>query len=121
MSRHKCPEEVKQILHVLGLEDKRHTRCKLLSGGMKRKLSIGIALIAGSKVRGLGGRRSGQEGAGAAGRRAQAQRAVALLGFRDDSGISAIDTLIAGSKGQGSTCTGCQPSLAQGTGRPTWA
>ncbi|XP_040829450.1 phospholipid-transporting ATPase ABCA3 isoform X1 [Ochotona curzoniae] len=50
LSRHKCPEEVKQILHVLGLEDKRHTRCKLLSGGMKRKLSIGIALIAGSKV-----------------------------------------------------------------------
>lgn len=67
LSRHKCPEEVKQILHVLGLEDKRHTRCKLLSGGMKRKLSIGIALIAGSKVRGLGGRRSGQEGAGTAG------------------------------------------------------
>ncbi|XP_058536329.1 ATP-binding cassette sub-family A member 17-like isoform X1 [Ochotona princeps] len=50
LSRHKCPEEVKQMLHVLGLEDKRHTRCKLLSGGMKRKLSIGIALIAGSKV-----------------------------------------------------------------------
>ncbi|XP_058536334.1 phospholipid-transporting ATPase ABCA3 [Ochotona princeps] len=50
LSRHKCPEEVKQMLHALGLEDKRHTRCKLLSGGMKRKLSIGIALIAGSKV-----------------------------------------------------------------------
>ncbi|XP_076998257.1 phospholipid-transporting ATPase ABCA3 isoform X2 [Tamandua tetradactyla] len=46
----KCPEEVRQMLHVLSLEDKQHCRSKFLSGGMRRKLSIGIALIAGSKV-----------------------------------------------------------------------
>ncbi|ELK30082.1 ATP-binding cassette sub-family A member 3 [Myotis davidii] len=50
LSRQKCPEEVKQMLHILGLEDKRDSRSRFLSGGMKRKLSIGIALIAGSKV-----------------------------------------------------------------------
>ncbi|XP_008843584.1 ATP-binding cassette sub-family A member 3 isoform X3 [Nannospalax galili] len=50
LSLQKCPEEVKQMLHILSLEDKRDSRSKFLSGGMKRKLSIGIALIAGSKV-----------------------------------------------------------------------
>lgn len=40
------------MLHILGLEDKRDSRSRFLSGGMKRKLSIGIALIAGSKVQG---------------------------------------------------------------------
>lgn len=50
LSVQKCPEEVKQMLHTLGLEDKRDSRSKFLSGGMKRKLAIGIALIAGSKV-----------------------------------------------------------------------
>uniref|UniRef100_A0A2K6EEP9 ATP binding cassette subfamily A member 3 n=1 Tax=Propithecus coquereli TaxID=379532 RepID=A0A2K6EEP9_PROCO len=50
LSRHKCPEEVKQMLHILSLEDKWDSRSRFLSGGMKRKLSIGIALIAGSKV-----------------------------------------------------------------------
>uniref|UniRef100_A0A8C6MR11 ATP-binding cassette, sub-family A member 3 n=1 Tax=Mus spicilegus TaxID=10103 RepID=A0A8C6MR11_MUSSI len=50
LSLQKCPEEVKQMLHILSLEDKRDLRSKFLSGGMKRKLSIGIALIAGSKV-----------------------------------------------------------------------
>uniref|UniRef100_A0A8D2I8B3 ATP binding cassette subfamily A member 3 n=1 Tax=Urocitellus parryii TaxID=9999 RepID=A0A8D2I8B3_UROPR len=50
LSQQKCPEEVKQMLHILNLEDKRNSLCKFLSGGMKRKLSIGIALIAGSKV-----------------------------------------------------------------------
>ncbi|KAM5131749.1 LOW QUALITY PROTEIN: ATP-binding cassette sub-family A member 17-like [Callospermophilus lateralis] len=50
LSQQKCPEEVKQMLHILNLEDKRNSWSKFLSGGMKRKLSIGIALIAGSKV-----------------------------------------------------------------------
>ena len=50
MSRQKCPEEVKRMLHILSLEDKRDSRSRFLSGGMRRKLSIGIALIAGSKV-----------------------------------------------------------------------
>lgn len=50
LPRQKCPEEVKRMLHVLGLEEKRDSRSRFLSGGMRRKLSIGIALIAGSKV-----------------------------------------------------------------------
>ncbi|EHH31333.1 hypothetical protein EGK_12384, partial [Macaca mulatta] len=50
LSRQKCPEEVKQMLHIIGLEDKWNPRSRFLSGGMRRKLSIGIALIAGSKV-----------------------------------------------------------------------
>ncbi|KAM4813631.1 LOW QUALITY PROTEIN: ATP-binding cassette sub-family A member 17-like [Urocitellus parryii] len=50
LSQQKCPEEVKQMLHILNLEDKHNARSKFLSGGMKHKLSIGIALIVGSKV-----------------------------------------------------------------------
>ena len=58
LPRQKCPEEVKRMLHVLGLEEKRDSRSRFLSGGMRRKLSIGIALIAGSKVGPGGLRRS---------------------------------------------------------------
>lgn len=46
----KCPEEINHILRILGLEDKRRSLSKALSGGMKRKLSIGIALIGDSKA-----------------------------------------------------------------------
>uniref|UniRef100_A0A3Q3NF63 ATP-binding cassette, sub-family A (ABC1), member 3b n=1 Tax=Mastacembelus armatus TaxID=205130 RepID=A0A3Q3NF63_9TELE len=49
-SKDKIPDEVDRIIRILNLEDKRHARCKTLSGGMKRKLSIGIALIGDSKV-----------------------------------------------------------------------
>ncbi|XP_035035732.2 phospholipid-transporting ATPase ABCA3 [Hippoglossus stenolepis] len=49
-SKDKIPDEVDRILRILNLEDKRHARSKTLSGGMKRKLSIGIALIGDSKV-----------------------------------------------------------------------
>ncbi|XP_072871147.1 phospholipid-transporting ATPase ABCA3-like isoform X3 [Chlorocebus sabaeus] len=38
------------MLHIIGLEDKWNSRSRFLSWGMRRKLSIGIALIAGSKV-----------------------------------------------------------------------
>lgn len=38
------------MLGVLMLENKRHAQSQTLSGGMKRKLSVGIALIGGSKV-----------------------------------------------------------------------
>jgi len=38
------------MISVLHLEDKRETASKDLSGGMKRKLCVGIALIADSKV-----------------------------------------------------------------------
>lgn len=39
------------MINVLGLEPKRNSFSMTLSGGQKRKLSVGIALIAGSKVR----------------------------------------------------------------------
>lgn len=48
--RDKIPGEVDRIIRILNLEDKRNARSKTLSGGMKRKLSIGIALIGDSKV-----------------------------------------------------------------------
>ncbi|XP_044533338.1 phospholipid-transporting ATPase ABCA3-like, partial [Gracilinanus agilis] len=43
-------DEINNILTILGLEKKRHTISRSLSGGMRRKLSIGISLIGGSKV-----------------------------------------------------------------------
>ncbi|XP_013865526.1 ATP-binding cassette sub-family A member 3 [Austrofundulus limnaeus] len=48
--KEKIPGEVDRIIRILNLEDKRQARSKTLSGGMKRKLSIGIALIGDSKV-----------------------------------------------------------------------
>ncbi|XP_075880377.1 phospholipid-transporting ATPase ABCA3 [Nelusetta ayraudi] len=48
--KEKIANEVDRIIRILNLEDKRHARSKTLSGGMKRKLSIGIALIGDSKV-----------------------------------------------------------------------
>uniref|UniRef100_A0A4W4H5D2 ABC transporter domain-containing protein n=1 Tax=Electrophorus electricus TaxID=8005 RepID=A0A4W4H5D2_ELEEL len=48
--REKIPDEVDRIIRILNLEDKTNARSKTLSGGMKRKLSIGIALIGDSKV-----------------------------------------------------------------------
>uniref|UniRef100_F6U7N4 ATP binding cassette subfamily A member 3 n=1 Tax=Xenopus tropicalis TaxID=8364 RepID=F6U7N4_XENTR len=45
-----CPEEVEKILQILRLEEKRNALSTQLSGGTCRKLSIGIALIGGSKV-----------------------------------------------------------------------
>uniref|UniRef100_A0A6Q2ZBC5 ABC transporter domain-containing protein n=1 Tax=Esox lucius TaxID=8010 RepID=A0A6Q2ZBC5_ESOLU len=46
----KIPDEVDRIIRILNLEDKRNAYSKTLSGGMKRKLSIGIGLIGDSKV-----------------------------------------------------------------------
>jgi len=46
----KVRTEVDSMISVLHLEDKRDTAAKDLSGGMKRKLCVGIALIAGSKA-----------------------------------------------------------------------
>ncbi len=42
--------EVDTMLTNVGLLDKRKAQSHTLSGGMKRKLSVGIALIGGSKV-----------------------------------------------------------------------
>jgi len=40
----------RRFLKDIGLENKRHELAANLSGGMKRKLSVGMAFIAGSKV-----------------------------------------------------------------------
>ena len=44
-------EQITYYLQSLGIEDKRKAFTKTLSGGQKRKLSVGIALIGDSKVR----------------------------------------------------------------------
>ncbi|EAT39837.1 AAEL008388-PA [Aedes aegypti] len=46
----KIAEEIDKYLKPLELEDKRNAQSHTLSGGMKRKLSIAIALCGGSKV-----------------------------------------------------------------------
>ena len=46
----KIEEEVKKSLHNFSLNNKKDTKVENLSGGQKRKLSIAIALIGGSKV-----------------------------------------------------------------------
>ena len=43
-------ESVETILHLIGLVNDRTTLSKNLSGGMKRRLSIGISLIGDPKV-----------------------------------------------------------------------
>lgn len=50
-----CPadqvkKEIDDIIQVMGIEAKRHRLSATLSGGQKRKLSVGIALIGNSKV-----------------------------------------------------------------------
>ncbi|KAK7101994.1 phospholipid-transporting ATPase ABCA3-like [Littorina saxatilis] len=50
-----CPakrvkEEVDTMIREVGLEQKRNSPARTLSGGQKRKLSVGIALINGSKI-----------------------------------------------------------------------
>ncbi|KAJ8317951.1 hypothetical protein KUTeg_003042 [Tegillarca granosa] len=47
---HQVNEEVDNMLESINLQNKRHAQSKTLSGGMKRKLSVGIALIGGSKI-----------------------------------------------------------------------
>ena len=44
---------MEEMAKEVGLEAKKKTQSGNLSGGQKRKLSVGIALIAGSKVRGF--------------------------------------------------------------------
>lgn len=41
--------EIAKMIKEIGLEDKMNTLASLLSGGNKRKLSVAIALIGGSK------------------------------------------------------------------------
>ena len=49
-SRKKTNQEIDKLLKELHLEDKKHTISKRLSGGMKRKLQLGMALIGDSKL-----------------------------------------------------------------------
>ena len=42
--------EIDEILELINLSDKKHALAKTLSGGMKRKLSVAIAFIGGSKI-----------------------------------------------------------------------
>ena len=50
LQKKQVQSEIDRYIESLALEDKRHVPSKNLSGGMKRKLSVGIALIADSKV-----------------------------------------------------------------------
>jgi len=42
--------EIDEMLEAINLTDKKHALAKTLSGGMKRKLSVAIAFIGGSKT-----------------------------------------------------------------------
>ena len=50
MNGSEMKKEVMAIVKEVGLETKINARSQSLSGGQKRKLSVGIALIGGSKV-----------------------------------------------------------------------
>ncbi|XP_077979982.1 phospholipid-transporting ATPase ABCA3-like isoform X2 [Glandiceps talaboti] len=50
LQSNKVQDEIDKYITALGLEDKRDVQSRALSGGMKRKLSVCIALIADSKV-----------------------------------------------------------------------
>eukprot|EP00746_Dinoflagellata_sp_MGD_P144989 gnl/MRDRNA2_/MRDRNA2_77673_c0_seq1.p1 gnl/MRDRNA2_/MRDRNA2_77673_c0~~gnl/MRDRNA2_/MRDRNA2_77673_c0_seq1.p1 ORF type:complete len:2496 (-),score=513.38 gnl/MRDRNA2_/MRDRNA2_77673_c0_seq1:248-7735(-) len=50
VKRGQISKEITDMLCATGLASKTHNASKTLSGGMKRKLSIGIALVGGSKV-----------------------------------------------------------------------
>lgn len=46
----KINDHIDKIIKMLDFVDKRHNQAQTLSGGMKRKLSVGIALIGDSKI-----------------------------------------------------------------------
>lgn len=50
MQSNHLKESIELILHLIGLTNDRQTFAKDLSGGMKRRLSIGISLITDPKV-----------------------------------------------------------------------
>ena len=50
LSRTARTEEIPRLLRLLQLESKADTRTHALSGGMKRKLSVAIALVGGPRV-----------------------------------------------------------------------
>ncbi|XP_055951893.1 phospholipid-transporting ATPase ABCA3-like isoform X2 [Argiope bruennichi] len=44
------PSEIDRIISILNMEEKRYTKAEALSGGWKRRLSVGIALVGGSRI-----------------------------------------------------------------------
>ena len=46
----KCAHEIATIIAAVGLKEKRNVSASQLSGGMKRKLGLAIALLGGSRV-----------------------------------------------------------------------
>ena len=50
MKQREAQESIDAILKLIGLIDHQHTWAKNLSGGMKRRLSIGISLVGDPKV-----------------------------------------------------------------------
>ncbi len=50
MNPKEIPEAVNKIIEDLDFTDKKNYRSKNLSGGQKRKLSVGIAFIGGSRI-----------------------------------------------------------------------
>ena len=50
VDNNKINKEINKVIKDVGLEEKRKTKVKNLSGGQKRKLSIAIALVGGSSV-----------------------------------------------------------------------
>lgn len=50
LDKKEIEEEIDKYLKILEFEDKRNALAKTLSGGMKRKLSVGVALCGRSKV-----------------------------------------------------------------------
>lgn len=50
MTYRDATEEAEKLLDVLKMSHAKHRNTQNLSGGMKRKLSLGIAIVGGSKV-----------------------------------------------------------------------
>lgn len=50
MGKKEAEQCINNVLDLIGLADQQHTWAKNLSGGMKRRLSIGISLVGDSKV-----------------------------------------------------------------------
>ena len=50
MDKDRMKESIETILSLIGLTNDRNTQSKNLSGGMKRRLSIGISLVNDPKV-----------------------------------------------------------------------
>jgi ABC-type multidrug transport system ATPase subunit len=50
MNESKLKKRVDEVLYLVSLDKNRHTRSANLSGGMKRRLSIAMGIVAESKV-----------------------------------------------------------------------